>query len=149
MSTMIHAEASDVIAAAPDKIYSVLIDYHQGHPSILPPQFHDVVIEAGGHGAGTRLRGNVKVWGRVVPFHHEVSEPQPGRVLQERDPDSGQTTRFVLEPLNGGASTRVTIRSDFPPSAGFMGFMERLTLPPVARDMYRAELHNLARKVQG
>jgi polyketide cyclase/dehydrase/lipid transport protein len=148
MSNMIRAEESYVIAAAPDKIYSVLVDYPHGHLTILPPQFHDVVIEQGGHGAGTWLRGNVKVWGRVVPFHHVVSEPRPGEVLQERDPDTGQTTHFVLEPLDGGAHTRVTIRSDFPPSTGLMGFMERLTLPPVARDMYRTELRNLARRVE-
>jgi hypothetical protein len=146
---MIHAEASHVIAAAADKIYDVLIDYPHGHLAILPPQFQDVVIEQGGQGAGTAVRGSVKVWGRVVPFHHVVSEPQPGRVLQERDPDSGQTTRFVLEPLDQGARTRVTIRSDFPPSAGLLGFMERLTLPPVARGMYRAELRNLAQRVAG
>ena len=108
MSTMIRAEASDVIEAAPQKIYDLLIDYQHGHLAILPPQFHDVVVEQGGHGAGTLVRGSVKVWGREIPFRHIVSEPQPGAVLLESNPDTGQTTHFLLEPLHGGSHEHYT-----------------------------------------
>lgn len=145
----IHAEASLVIHAHVDAVYAVISDYHVGHPAILPSQFKGVHIEQGGKGAGTIIRGYVQTWGRKVPFHHLVTEPEPGRLLVETDIDSGQFTRFIFEPLESGAKTRVTFASDFPPSPGLMGVIERLTIPGYARGMYRAELNNLAEYVRG
>ena len=142
----LHAEESMIIDARAEELYAVVSDYRAGHPAILPkPYFQELTVEKGGVGAGTEIRTSVKVMGRVTPVHHLVSEPEPGRVLQENDLDKpGEFTRFFFEPLNGGAQTRVTIVTEFVPSPGLMGFMERLSKPSVARKMYRQELRNLA-----
>lgn len=145
----IHAESSLVIDARAADLYAVVSDYHIGHLAIVPKQyFSDLVVEKGGKGAGTVVRGVVTVMGSKTPFHHVVSEPEPGRVLMETDLDTQQYTTFTFEPLNNGTQTRVTIASEFPPNGGFRGFMERLMIPPVARKMYRQELRQLAAYVQ-
>lgn len=145
----IHVEASAVIDASPEKVYAVVADYHTGHPAIVPKQyFTSLTVESGGLGAGTVVRGTVKVLGTEYPLHHQVSEPEPGRVLVETDLDTGDATRFTFEPLNGGRQTRVTIATDFVASPGLAGFLEKLSKPRVARDMYQKELRNLAEYVQ-
>jgi hypothetical protein len=148
MSNLIHAEASAVIDARPDEVHAVIADYQVGHPAILAkPYFTELSVEKGGQGAGTIVRGNIRVMGKDFPLHHQISEPEPGRVLVETGIETGEVTRFTFEPLNGGTQTRVTIASDFPPSPGFMGVMERLTKSRMARGMYQQELRNLAKYV--
>lgn len=144
--TTIHAEESMLINARAEQLYAVVADYHVGHPAILPkPYFQELTVEKGGVGAGTVVRSSIKVMGQIFPLHHIISEPEPGRVLQESDLDKpGEFTRFIFEPLNGGAQTRVTIATEFVPSPGLMGIMERFTKPGLARKLYRQELINLA-----
>ncbi len=147
--TPLHAEESMIINARAAELYAVVADYRAGHPAILPkPYFQDLTVEKGGVGAGTVVRASVKVMGKAYPLHHAVTEPEPGRVLQESDLDKpGEFTQFTFEPVNGGAQTRVTITTEFVPSPGLMGLMERFTKPGMARKMYRQELRNLAEYV--
>ncbi len=141
----IHIEQSDIIDAAPETVYAILSDYRVGHPAILPkPYFTELTVEQGGHGAGTVVLTRMKVLGREFVYHQVVSEPEPGRVLLETDTYTGQKTWFTLDPLNGGQQTRCTISSEFPASAGIMGFMERLMQPSVVRRIYKQELQNIA-----
>ena len=141
----VHVEASHIVDARPEEVYAVVSDYRVGHPAILPKQyFTHLDVEKGGQGAGTIVRGGLKVFGQVYTFHQEVAEPAPGRVLAETNIDTGQYTSFTFEPLNGGKQTRVTIVSDFPPSRGFVGLMEKFTKPAVVRKIYDAELRQLA-----
>ncbi len=145
---MLHAEYSQTIEAQPDVIYDIFSDYRHGHPAILPKQyFTDLTVEQGGKGAGTVVSGAVRVYGTTYPFHLVVSEPEPGRLMVESDPDTQQVTQFILEPLDAGR-TRVTIASDFPASPGFAGLMERLMKPAVTRRIYKAELAQLTAYVQ-
>jgi hypothetical protein len=141
----IRVEQSAVIAAAPSQVYAVIRDYEVGHVAILPkPYFQEMIIEEGGQGAGTKTRIKMKVMGQEIKFRHEVSEPEPGRVLKETDPATGLGTTFTFEPLAGGSQTRVTITTDTPVRAGLAGFMERLMTPFILRHIYRQELQNLA-----
>jgi len=145
----IHAEESHVIDARAEDIYAVVADYRVGHAAILPkPYFTELTVEKGGRGAGTILRGNVRLFGKDFPFHQLVSEPEPGRVIVETDIETGQVSSFKFEPLGDGSRTRVTIASDFPPSKGVMGFLERFTKPSFVRMLYKKELHNLANYVR-
>ncbi len=144
--TTFHVEESLLINARAEELYAVVADYRIGHPAILPkPYFQDLTIEKGGLGAGTVIRANVKVLGKLYPLHHVISEPEPGRVFQESEVDKpGEFTQFRFEPVNGGAQTRVTIATEFVASPGLLGFMERLTKPGLVHKMYRQELRNLA-----
>lgn len=145
----LHVEESIVINAVPERVYTVLSDYHTGHPAILPKQFTGLEVEEGGQGAGTVLWVHMNVMGSKRSFHMKVSEPEPGRVLVESDLDSDLVTTFRIDPIDGAAKCRVTIASDFTPSPGFSGLIERYLSPPLTRRIYRQELQNLAQYVQG
>ncbi len=141
----LRVEQSAVIAAAPPKIYAVIRDYEMGHVAILPkPYFQEMIVEEGGQGAGTKTRIKMKIMGQEFNYRHEVSEPEPGRVLKETDRDTGLGTTFTFEPLAGGTQTHVTIATDTPVQAGLAGLIERLMTPLVLRRIYRQELQNLA-----
>jgi hypothetical protein len=134
---------SDVVAAPADQVYAVITDYHKGHPAILPkPPFGEVTIEQGGVGAGTVVRVPMSVMGNARIYRLTVSEPEPGRVMAEGDPNAGTFTTFALESL-GPTHTQVTITTDFRLSLGFRGLLERLTMPSIVRPIYRKELKNL------
>src|SRR5215470_19636891 len=90
-------------------VYRVIADYNNGHPRILPSAFRNLVVEKGGVGAGTQTRFDVRAFGQTQSIRHEVFEPEPGRVLLERDRDVDSETTFTVDPVAGGS--QVTIRS--------------------------------------
>lgn len=135
---------SRVIDAPAETLYDILTDYHVGHPAILPPDyFEGLEVLEGGRGAGTLVRVRMKVLGSRHEFQMRTTEPDPGRVLVERDESADVTTRFEVEPL-GPARARVTIATDAAASPGLRGVMERLLNPPITRRIYREELDRLA-----
>lgn len=141
----IRAEVTEVLDAAPEAVYAVLADYRKAHPAILPrPYFEELVVEQGGQGAGTVFRMRMKVMGTVKNYHQVVSEPVPGQVLVETDPQQGVTTTFTVQPAAHGQKTRLTIVTEAPASSGVMGWMERRLTPIVLQRIYREELKLLA-----
>ena len=142
----IHAEVSQTIDARPEEVYAVLRDYHVGHPAIVPkPYFEKVVIvEGSGTGAGTVIDVYMNVMGQKIVYRETVSEPEPGRVLVEADAKAGVTSTFTVDPVDGGARSRVTIASDWTRSPGIKGFMESLLNPPMGRQIFTKELAQLA-----
>ena len=139
----IHAHATKVIQAPPEKVYAVLANYSQSHPAILPKQvFSDLVVEQGGVGAGTVVRVTMAAPGAKQELHVTVSEPEPGRVLVESG--SGMITTFTVDPKDGGKSSQVTISTEATPSPGLQGWIEKLVTPGLLWD----ELHLLAKYVE-
>lgn len=136
---------SATMAAPASVVYDLIADYHQGHPSILPPEyFEDLVVEAGGRGTGTRIRFTMKAYGsREVSCAH-VTEPEPGRRLVETVEGRAIVTTFTVEPLPG-ETTRVTIATDYP-VAGLRGWLERWVVPRYLRRVYAAELRLLEQR---
>lgn len=142
---MIHVSESLVIPAPPEAVYAVIADYRVAHKAILPkPYFVDMRVEQGGSGAGTIAVADVNVMGVKQTYRLVVSEPQPGRIIEEVDKAAGVRTWFNFDPLDGGAQTRLTISSETQPSSGFRGFMEKLFNPPITRRIYREELALIA-----
>jgi hypothetical protein len=80
--------------------------------------------------------------------HLAVTEPEPGRVLQETDLAAGLTTKFKIDPLDGGRRSRVTITTISQASPGFRGVLEKLLNPPIIRRIYNQELKQLASFLQ-
>lgn len=145
----VHTEVSADIDAPPAAVYAVFADYHHAHPQVLPkPYFGEVVVEQGGTGAGTKFRTGLTVMGRTLEYHMEVTEPKPGRVLVETDKNLGVVTSFIIEPLDNGERSHVTIATDWTPSAGIMGWIERLSTPSLMRKLYTAELQNVQEYLQ-
>jgi hypothetical protein len=130
-----------VINATPEAVYAVLRDYEQHHPRILPQQnFSDLRVEEGGQGAGTVFRVRSRVMGTERAFHMRVTEPEPGRVLVERDIPTDLVTTFTVTPLNEGQQARVTIATEWEASRGLVGLIERVATPRMLRQIYEAEL---------
>jgi hypothetical protein len=115
------------IEAPPARVYSIIADYHQHHPRIVPPPyFKSLQVEKGGIGAGTRIVVTMRVMGTTVTVRHIVSEPEPGRVLVESDTDGYSVTTFTVDPINAGRGSMLTITTDFKPRRrGFLGRLER------------------------
>src|SRR5678810_58918 len=97
-SNMHVISASRTIAAPPQRIYSILADYREGHPSILPRQFTHLTVERGGVGDGTIIQFTMGLLGRTQRFRGFVSEPEPGRVLVETYETNGVVTSFIVDP---------------------------------------------------
>ncbi len=141
----IHSEASNIINAKPEQVYTVLADYHNGHPHILPKQyFPELQVKHGGIGAGTIVEVQTRVLGVKKIYHLVVSEPKPGQVLQEDDPEAGLVTTFTVTPVNNGQQTRLKIATDWERKPGLTGFMESIMNPLITRRIYKKELLQIA-----
>jgi hypothetical protein len=140
----IRATRSLTIAAPAAVLYDLIADYRHGHPRILPPEFFGRLdVLAGGRGAGTRIRFDMKAFGRTTTAEGTVTEPVPGRELRETL-DSGIVSTFLVESLSG-ESARVTITTSYE-KPGVRGWIERLVVPGYLRRVYTAELALLARE---
>jgi hypothetical protein len=133
------------IDAAPAEVYALLSDYKVGHPSIVPEQyFKDLIVEKGGQGAGTVIRFTAIVMGKAYHYHQAVTEPEPGRILQENDLDQPLTTSFTFDPLDDGRQTHLTITTTMQASKGVKGFLEKMLNPLALRPIYKKELKQIA-----
>ena len=145
----VHTELSAVIDAPPTEVYGIFADYRKSHPKILPkPYFGDLKVEKGGKGAGTVFHTTITVMGMTTNYHMVVTEPEPGRVLTETDTKLGTTTSFIVDPLESGKKSRVTITTGWTPKSGIMGWIEKLSVPGVMRKIYGAELKLVQEYVQ-
>jgi len=139
--------ASSIIEAPAELVYRTLADYHHGHPSILPkPHFLSLEVEQGGFGAGTIVNCKVRVFGRVQSFRAAITEPDPGRVLAETNlGEGGGVTKFIVEPLDDGKRTEVTIATEAATRRRWgLGTVERLLTMMWLQRIYKAELKQLA-----
>jgi hypothetical protein len=141
----IHSEASAIINAKAETIYTIISDYRNEHAKMLPPEyFRDLVVEAGGKGEGTIITFTTHVGGQDQHFRMRITEPQPGRVLAENDTASSMVTTFTLTPLDDGNQTRVQIASDRDPGKGLRGIIEKMMVPQILTGIYEKQLRQLA-----
>ena len=103
---------------------------------------YDLRVEQGGYGAGTIIHFKSRLFGVERTFHHQVIEPEPGRVLREQSIDDGEHegTTFTVMPIEQGAKSRVEIATTLPASPGLQGFIERFVVPLALAPVYRKEL---------
>jgi hypothetical protein len=142
--------ASAVIPARRERVYSLISNYNDGHPRILPKQFSSLVVEQGGVGAGTIIRFQMSVFGKKQTYRAAITEPEPGRVLVETDLDgNGAITTFTINPGGAPADSHVTISTELPVRGGFLGKIEKAMITLLLRPMYVKELENLARVATG
>ena len=145
----VNTEVSAILDATPAEVYAIFADYREAHPQILPqPHFGPLIVERGGKGEGTTFRTSVTVMGVTTQYHMDVTEPEPGRVLMEKDRVLDLFTTFTVEPEEGGKRSRVTISTAWSPKPGVMGWVEKLTNPGVMRKLYTTELQNVQEYVK-
>lgn len=142
--------ASAIIPARRERVYSLIANYRDGHPRILPKQFSNLIVDQGGTGAGTIIRFQMSVFGRKQTFRAAITEPEPGRVLVETDLDAnGAITTFTINPGTAPADSNVTISTELRVRSGFLGKIEKTLATLLLRPMYVKELENLARVATG
>ena len=134
-------EAEREIGAPADRVYGVIADYQRHHPKFLPPAFSDYRVESGGVGAGTVVSFRLKVGGRSQAYRSDIAEPDPGRVLTERDRATGALTTFTVTPA--GTGSRVRIETVWQGASGVAGWIERLLAPRLLGELYADELTHL------
>ena len=135
--------ASATIGAPAEIVYTILADYNEGHPHILPRKYFTfLAVERGGVGEGTLIRFGMRAFGRTRVARAAVTEPEPGRVLVETALDEGGTvTTFIVEPE--GRQSRVTFRTELSSAAGLAGAIERFLATRYLRRVYALELQQL------
>lgn len=135
----VHASAE--IDAPPSTVYRLVADYRDGHTRIVPPKyFSDLRVESGsGWGAGTVITYRVRLFGTTTQARATVTEPEPGRVLVETDPENRTVTTFVVDPV-GDARCRLTISTAIPTHSGIRGWLERSFIRSSLARVYAAEL---------
>ncbi len=140
----IQVQSSQTISVPASTIYSILADYRNGHPEILPQRyFREFVIERGGVGAGTIIRFQMRGFGIVRTFRVEITEPEPGRTLVETDLETRITTRFAVH-STAERQAHVTVATQWT-SPGIRGWFETLLAPGFLRRVHAETLDNLAR----
>jgi Polyketide cyclase / dehydrase and lipid transport len=136
---------SALIDSPSDRLYRIIADYRNGHPYIIPkPPFVSLTVEEGGVGAGTVIFVQMKLLGRLQEFRANVTEPEPGRVLVETDPDSGLVTTFIVEPRDSGQRAYVTIATQMKVRDGILGKLQGLLATKLLHPVYVKELKQLS-----
>jgi hypothetical protein len=148
---MIRAiSVSRQIAAAPPAIYDLIADYHDGHRRIVPPgAFKWLAVEKGGVGAGTEIRFAMRVFGATRIARGIVTEPEPGRVLVESYPETGDVTTFFVDPQKGSKTSNVTITTDLQVRSGLAGRIQGFLAERFLRPLYAEELQRMADHAEG
>ena len=139
MKTQVAASA--IINVSARQVYTIIADYHNGHPHILPSQyFSDLRVEQGGIGAGTIIGFQMRVLGRTQAFRAAITEPEPGRVLVETNLPSGAVTTFTVDSRSGGRRAQVTIATELAAPNWLEGLFTKMLLQRI----YVQELKLLA-----
>jgi hypothetical protein len=146
--SQVVATAERVVHAPAERVRSAVADYVDTRPRILPEQFSDYRVEAGGRGAGTRVHWRFAATSkRVREQFVEVTQPVEG-TLVETDTASSMVTTWTVLPADGGTST-VAVRTVWNGAGGIGGFFERTFAPKGLHRVYLGMLERLDAEVTG
>ncbi len=141
------ATAERVVAAPADRVRAALADYAGTRPRVLPEQFSDYRVEAGGQGSGTRVHWRFAATSRRVR-EQDVEVSEPDGTLVERDTRSSMVTTWTVTPADAGRST-VRVRTTWDGAGGVGGFFERTFAPRGLRRVYDDLIGRLERELGG
>ena len=135
---------SKKIDSSADVVYSIIADYNNAHPKILPkPPFISLKVEGGGIGAGTEMLVQIKMFGKVQTYRAVVTEPAPGKTLVETT-DTGYITTFSVQSENNGNSCLVTFTTELAHYSGLKKKFEFWVTSKLLQPVYKKELKILA-----
>ena len=111
---MAAVENTVEIARTPEEVFAYL-DEVERHPEWQQQLVSARRESEGPVGVGTRVRETRRLGGRVQEGTYEVSEHDPPRLVAFRGVDGPVRAvgRVVLEPLDGGSRSRLTLTLDF------------------------------------
>ena len=140
--SQVVATTEKVVRAPAEQVRAALADYAGTRPRILPEQFSDYRVEAGGQGAGTRVHWRFAATSkRVRDQLLHVTEPTADSLV-ESDANSSMVTTWTVRPVDAGV-TAVGVRTTWTGAGGIGGFFERAFAPNGLRRVYDAMLERL------
>jgi hypothetical protein len=144
----VTARTERTIDASADRVRAALADYETVRPAILTDHYRDYRVEAGGHGAGSRVHWTLQATKkRVRDQLVDVTLPSPDRIV-ERDANSSMVTTWTVSPAGEGRSL-VTVESAWNGAGGIGGFFERTFAPKGLQRIHDGVLSNLNDHVRG
>ena len=144
--SQVVATTEHVVRAPSEQVIAALADYADVRPRLLPEQFSDYRVEAGGQGAGTRVHWRFAATSkRVRDQLLTVTEPVAG-TLVESDANSSMVTTWTAHAVDA-TSTTVRVRTTWNGASGIGGFFERTFAPKGLQRVYGEILGRLDREL--
>jgi uncharacterized protein YndB with AHSA1/START domain len=144
--SQVVATAEGIVRAPVERVLTALADYEDTRWRILPEQFSDYRVEAGGQGEGTRVHWLFAATAkRVRDQLLAVTRPTPD-TLVETDANSSMVTTWTVHPADAGLTT-VRVRTTWNGAGGIGGFFERTFAPKGMRRVYDEVLGRLDREL--
>ncbi|WAL74397.1 SRPBCC family protein [Kitasatospora sp. YST-16] len=139
----VHATTERTYQADPARVYGALADYAVTRPKLLPAQYSEYEVRAGGEGAGTQVHWKLQATEkRVRDCLFTVSAPSPEKLV-ETDANSSMVITWTVSAL-GEKGSRVTVEASWTGATGIGGFFERTFAPKGLNRIHDQVLANLA-----
>ncbi|KQV03269.1 MULTISPECIES: SRPBCC family protein [unclassified Kitasatospora] len=123
----VYATTERSYPASPERVYEALADYAVTRPKLLPAQYSEYEVRAGGTGAGTQVHWRLQATEkRVRDCLFNVTEPG-SRTLMETDANSSMVITWKV--VEQGAGSKVTVQASWTGATGIGGFFERTFAP--------------------
>ena len=144
--SQVVATAERTVRAPSVRVIAALADYAGTRPRLLPEQFSDYRVEAGGQGSGTRVHWRFAATAKRVRDQLLTVTAPDASTLVEADANSSMVTTWTVAPAESGAST-VRVRATWNGAGGVGGFFERTFAPKGLRRVYDEIFDRLDREL--
>ncbi len=141
----VSASSTVLINAAPEAVLAKVADYADVRPKILPEQYSDYQVVAGGVGAGTVAKWKLQATKSRVR-EVQASVDVAGRTVIAKDANSSMVTNWTVAPAGTGST--VTVKTSWTGAGGVKGFFEKTFAPLGLRKIQAATLENLRREIE-
>ncbi|MFI9271784.1 SRPBCC family protein [Kitasatospora sp. NPDC052896] len=143
----VHASTERTYAASTEQVYEALADYRTVRPKLLPAQYSEYEVRAGGIGAGTQVHWKLQATEkRVRDCLFTVTAPAPGKLV-ETDANSSMVITWTVSSAGAG-QTKVQIETTWQGASGIGGFFERTFAPKGLNRIHDEVLARLADQVK-
>ena len=143
----VYATTERVYEASPERVYEALADYRVVRPKVLPAQYSEYEVRAGGTGAGTQVHWRLQATEkRVRDCLFTVSAPSPEKLV-ETDANSSMVITWTVSAAGEGGA-RVKVETTWQGAGGIGGFFERTFAPKGLNRIHDEVLANLADAVR-
>ncbi|MGY2079722.1 SRPBCC family protein [Modestobacter sp. SYSU DS0657] len=140
------ATTERIVRAPAEQVRAALADYAVTRPRILPEQYSEYRVDAGGDGAGTRAHWRLQATSKRVRVQDVTVSEAPDGSLVETDANSSMITTWSVRPADEGVST-VRVSSTWTGAGGIGGFFERTFAPKGLGRIHTAVLDRLEQAV--
>ncbi|MQA32759.1 SRPBCC family protein [Modestobacter roseus] len=140
------ATTERIVHAPAEQVRAALVDYTVTRPRILPEQYSEYRVDAGGQGAGTRVHWRLQATSKRVRVQDVTVSEAPDGSLVETDANSSMITTWRVHRADEGVST-VRVSSAWTGAGGIGGFFERTFAPKGLGRIHAALLDRLEQAV--